>query len=111
MYSDGMHTWQDEDLWAAASTCPVRPRRVSELILDEKIHSTGVSSGVLADLLLDIRRALACDLSYPIILTPDGWLCEGAHRIMKAIITGVQELPVVQLDRMPDPIPEDEPHE
>lgn len=103
MYSDGEHSWADADLWAAAGECPVVYRRVSELILDERIYSTQVSDGRLSDLLLDVRRAIAADLSYPVILTPDGWLCDGAHRILKAIIVGAKELPVVTLDSMPEP--------
>ena len=46
----------------------------------------------------DINEA---DLSYPIILSPDGKVLDGWHRICKAFLQGTEELDAVQLTTMP----------
>ncbi len=47
------------------------------------------------------RDIFAADLSYPIILSPDGEVLDGWHRICKAFLQGIEELDAVQLTEMP----------
>jgi hypothetical protein len=49
---------------------------------------------------LDMKK---CDLKYPVILSPSGWIMNGWHRIVKAIIQGKDTIPAVRFIDMPDP--------
>ena len=68
------------------------------------------------DLVGHIRLVEATDLTYPIILSPDGQVMDGMHRIAKALLLGHSEITAVRLDAMPEPDyigvdPEDLPYE
>jgi len=45
----------------------------------------------------------ACDLLYPIILSSDGRLMDGMHRVCKAHLEGRETIEVVQFEVDPDP--------
>ncbi|HSY20162.1 MAG TPA: hypothetical protein VK815_17585, partial [Candidatus Acidoferrales bacterium] len=47
------------------------------------------------------RDIYEADLSYPIIISPDGEVLDGWHRICKAFLQGIEELPAVHLTTMP----------
>ncbi len=42
-----------------------------------------------------------CDLSYPVIMSPTGWIMNGWHRVAKAILTGVQKIKAVRFQELP----------
>ena len=50
----------------------------------------------------DMRRVLAADLSYPIILSAEGHIMDGCHRLAKAALEGVP-VQVVQFKVTPPP--------
>lgn len=41
------------------------------------------------------------DITHPIIFTPDGLLADGHHRLVRAIVEGVETIPAVRLKEMP----------
>ena len=43
------------------------------------------------------------DLSYPIILCPEGRIMDGMHRVAKAKMMNLQKLQAVQFEVMPEP--------
>ena len=45
----------------------------------------------------------ACDLTYPIILSSDGRLMDGMHRVCKAHLEGRETIDVVQFEVDPEP--------
>ena len=49
-----------------------------------------------------IRRVSTANLDKPIILGPGGVILDGRHRITKALLLDVRELPGYKLDRLPD---------
>ena len=49
------------------------------------------------------RRILAADLSHPIILSSDGRLMDGGHRLARAWMEGLEHLPAVQFSDDPEP--------
>ncbi len=51
-----------------------------------------------------LRLIEACDLSFPIILDQDGRVMDGMHRICKAVIENVPEIPAVRFRE--DPLPD-----
>ena len=50
------------------------------------------------------RRMDKSDFEFPIILTPTGYICDGWHRVVRAILEGEETIKAVRLLTMPQPI-------
>ena len=50
-----------------------------------------------------VRLIEEVDLSYPIILGPDGRVMDGMHRVARAILEGRETITAVRLPELPDP--------
>jgi hypothetical protein len=50
-----------------------------------------------------VRLIEEVDLSYPIILGPDGRVMDGMHRVARAILEGRETITAVRLPDLPDP--------
>lgn len=55
----------------------------------------------VADLAYHFLRVQNADLSYPIILDEYGYICDGWHRLMKALITNQKTIKAIRLLAMP----------
>ncbi len=49
------------------------------------------------------ERVNNADLKYPIILDDEGFICDGWHRVAKAILNGQTHIKAVRLEVMPEP--------
>ncbi len=49
------------------------------------------------------QRIAAADLDDPILLSADGWVVDGMHRVARAVMEGVAELPGRRLTAYPEP--------
>jgi hypothetical protein len=49
------------------------------------------------------RLVLDCDLAFPVILTSDGRVMDGMHRICKALLEGCSEIEAVRFKQDPEP--------
>ena len=49
------------------------------------------------------RRIFEADLSYPVILSADGGLMDGGHRVAKAWLAGQEKVLAVRFDHDPQP--------
>jgi len=54
-----------------------------------------------------MKRVSEADMSYPVILDCEGYVCDGWHRICKAILHGAATIKAVRLEVMPEPINKD----
>lgn len=50
-----------------------------------------------------LRLVIAADLSYPIILDPDGLVMDGMHRVARALLEGHPTITAKRLTAMPPP--------
>jgi len=48
-------------------------------------------------------RVMKTDLKYPIILSDNGAICDGWHRVAKAILEGKTEISAIRIQEMPAP--------
>jgi hypothetical protein len=55
------------------------------------------------NLIEHMRLVEATDLGYPIILSPDGRVMDGMHRVAKALLVGQTSIMAVRLHTMPEP--------
>jgi len=110
-YGDGTHIWKVADLWEAAKNIEPVMTHLTEIadieaLLDSHCWSAGPMS--VREILEHADRIANADLSCPIILTPDGAIADGCHRLIKALKEGRKFLPIIKLPSMPEPIKKQE---
>jgi hypothetical protein len=97
--------WLVEGLIEKSAELPVFEVDLAELLA--KIGNGtwfGKDEKVTIQLILShIDRALQADLTFPIILSADGKVMDGSHRIMLAYIRGVKTLKAIQFKSDPAP--------
>lgn len=105
--------WEVERLWELAAALPVRHGALDELaaVLDMPVW---LGKGPPADTPLAplpslravatyARESYLTDLAYPIILSAEGEVMDGRHRIVKALMVGAPTIAVVQFPETPPP--------
>lgn len=50
-----------------------------------------------------VNRMNKANMDYPVILTPGGYICDGWHRVAKAVMGGMETIKAVRLEVMPEP--------
>ena len=55
------------------------------------------------DIVEHARLILDCELTYPIILSSDGRVMDGMHRVCKALLQGLQDIAAVRFTEDPAP--------
>ena len=114
----GIDAWRVSRLIELSQGLPVRmihPEHARELHQNHwYFHDSSVPTP--QSIIEHTQLILACDLHYPIILDQHGRVMDGMHRICRAIIDNVAELPAVQfvVDPQPDYIdcaPEELPYD
>ena len=92
------------ELWKLAEGLPARTVRVADLKGLDDVRWFGGPMNLrptcrtVAEHARDIYEA---DLSYPIILSPAGEVLDGMHRVCKAVLQGIAEIPAITLPAMP----------
>ena len=99
-------TWQVERLWDLARDLPVKLVPVESISaldevtwfsLDPSQHPTGRR---VAD---HAKRIYEVALDHPIILSAEGWVMDGMHRLLKAYVLGRKTIEAVQFSHNPEP--------
>lgn len=101
-FSDGHRVWKVDDLWKASADLPVIDLQVDLVVKD--IGEEFECYWPIDHMVDFIRRVIDADLSFPIILTPDGRVADGRHRIFKAMVDGRSTIAARRLPVMPRPI-------
>jgi hypothetical protein len=72
--------------------------------LDEPYWSNeGTESVTCRDIVDHARLMLDCDLGFPIILSSDGRIMDGMHRVCKALLQNRTDIEAVRFLRDPEP--------
>lgn len=93
-----------QQFWELADSLPVEKVRISELGGFDEVRWFGGPLNILPTcraIAEHARDIFEADLSYPIILSPDGDVLDGWHRICQAFVRGLKEINAVQLKTMP----------
>lgn len=97
--------WLISNLVAAAQAAnlPVQSMLLSELADKQWKAFDGKSRN---DVARHVQLILAADLSYPILLSAEGHVMDGNHRIVKAILLGRENISYQQFEVNPPPTEE-----
>ena len=77
--------------------------KVMEIPLDHMYTGNEYQCMKLSEMVSHIKSVNNADLSYPIILSADGDIMDGRHRLMKALLEGAETIKSVRFDETPYP--------
>jgi hypothetical protein len=98
------HIWHVERLWELARRLPVETVPVKDLLpILEQTCCITPDERTCMHMARHAKRVLEADLAYPILLSADGMLFDGSHRIAKAWVLGHETIQVVRFPRNPEP--------
>jgi len=97
--SSGKKVWESSTLFAAAKGLEPYDLQLSAIDLSTQF----ATANTVALFLYQMKRVQESNLDYPIIQAPDGWIMDGLHRIVKAILQGETTIKAVRLPVLPEP--------
>ena len=102
-----LRIWEVERLWELAKDLPIKQVLLSDLTDLDRIGWYGQPHNVgyltLREVADHAGRIQAANLNYPIILSVEGHLLDGFHRVAKAYLLGLKEIAAVQFVENPAP--------
>ena len=114
----GLQAWDVDRLVALTRDLPrIQVPLTAIRELDEPYwFSSGRGSATCREVVEHARFIAEADLSFPIILSSDGRVMDGMHRVAKALLSGLATIEAVQFQHDPEPdyigmAPEDLPYE
>jgi hypothetical protein len=102
--SKGRCVWQTERLWRLAENLPVKSVLVESVSeFDTNCWFDDAKAPTCRAIAAHAKRIYEADLSYPIILSAEGFLMDGGHRLAKAWLLEIKEVRAVQFETNPEP--------
>ena len=91
--------WRNGRLWELAANLPVEevPLETFAQMLDETETRTN------REWAHEAKRTMDADLRYPVILSAEGWMFDGGHRVRKAYALGLPTVRAVRFSTDPEP--------
>lgn len=100
----GRAFWMTERLWKLSADLPViRVSIESVAEFDQNCWFDEERPPTCRAVANHLKRVIDADLSYPIILSPEGRLMDGGHRVAKAWLQGETEIDAVRFQADPEP--------
>lgn len=101
---DGRLVWFVERLWYLARDLPVHQVPLDAIReFDQNCWFSAATPPTCRAVADHVQRILDADLNYPIILSAEGYLMDGGHRIAKAYLAGIPTISAVQFLQDPEP--------
>jgi hypothetical protein len=101
----GLRAWNVHRLVAISSAIPRERVPLSAIReLDEPYWDGDPTKSITCREITDHARLIRdCDLSFPVILSSDGRVMDGMHRICKALLEGLSDIEAARFLRDPEP--------
>jgi hypothetical protein len=101
----GLRAWNIHRLVELSSTLPRQRIPLSAIReLDEPYWNGDPAKSITCRQIAEHARLIRdCDLAFPVILSSDGRVMDGMHRICKALLTGRDHIEAVRFLIDPDP--------
>jgi hypothetical protein len=102
--ASGLHAWDVGRLIAVADALPEEAVPLTEIVEIETSYwfDHGYEPTVRA-VVQHMQLVNGADLSYAIILDPDGRVMDGMHRVAKALLLGHSTIAAKRLPALPEP--------
>jgi len=100
----GLDAWDVDRLLQLAKDLPVKKVRLADIYeLDSVYWFDSLNRPTVRNVVEHFRLTEEVDLSYPIILGPDGRVMDGMHRVAKALLEGRETIDAIRLPVLPEP--------
>ena len=101
----GLLAWDVRRLIDLSRDLPVEQLNISEIAEIDEAHwyACEGDSPTCRSLLGHMQLIDKADLTYPIIIDPEGRVMDGMHRVCKAIREGLDTVPAVRFAALPEP--------
>ena len=100
----GLRVWNVDRLVTLAKDLPRELVPLSAIVeIDEAYWSGDGGAMTCREVTVHARLIDEADLSFPVILSPDGRVMDGMHRVAKALLLGRAEVEAVRLRAEPEP--------
>lgn len=102
--AQGRFFWYTERLWQLAQNLPIKQIRLDTIAeFDQNCWFSEANPPTCRAVARHAQQIDEADLSYPIILSAEGYLMDGGHRLAKAWLLGLTEISAVQFTEDPAP--------
>jgi len=98
----GEDYYSARSLYDQAAKEKAKPYKIRVRDVDFCVNGWRTNDVRLADYAYHARRAMAVDLSIPIIVGPLGGIMDGYHRLMRALLDGEEYVLAVRLKELPE---------
>ncbi len=99
----GVLAWDVDRLVRLSASFPRKRVALDSIRELDEVWSGNDDAQTWRSMLAHIRLMDEADLSYPIILSANGAVMDGMHRVAKAVRLGYAEIDAVQFEADPDP--------
>jgi hypothetical protein len=101
---NGRYVWHTERLWRLARHLPTKAISIESIAeLDHNCWFDNSKPPTCRAVASHAKRIYDSDMSQPIILSAEGYLMDGGHRLAKAWLLGEKEIQAVQFEVDPEP--------
>ena len=101
---NGRYVWFVDRLWQLAEHLPVKSVPIASIAaFDENCWFDANDLPTCRTVAAHAKRIYEADLSHPIILSAEGYLMDGGHRLGKAWLLGLKGIDAVQFETNPEP--------
>ncbi len=97
-YESSGNSWSVSRLFELSRNLPVMEVPLEHLYMAYEYDNVS-----LLDMVMHMQAVNDADLSKPIILSENGVIMDGRHRLMKALLTGQNSIKCVRFERTPQP--------
>jgi hypothetical protein len=102
-----LRIWEIDRLLALSENLPVEIVPVAKLPGADEVGWIGRPEHfgrlTLHEVVEHIRRIQWAELARPLLISSEGWLMDGFHRLARALLDDVAELPVKKFEADPEP--------
>lgn len=110
---DNLYCWKASTLWKLSETMPIEQVALDSFDwTNDNFQCNSLSEPPLwRDIGDHTKRILQADLQYPIVISAEGNIMDGMHRILKCYVFGLPTVKAVRFTENPPPdmvIPQDE---
>ncbi len=95
--------WYTERLWELARSLPARPVPLASIAAFDEVTWFGHLEPTCRRVAEHVKRIQAATFEHPVILSAEGWVMDGMHRICKAFLLDLETIQAWQFSPTPDP--------
>jgi len=105
--TDGVkRVWSVERIWKIAYNLPIKNVPLESISNLDEVSWFGNDPGnapTCRNVADHARRIYEANFDYPVILSAEGWVMDGMHRVCKAYILGWKTVRAIQFTQNPEP--------